>query len=140
MNALASTPTSSPTSTGYVPVCRLDDLVKELGVAALLPASGAGDDPEGCQIALFRMVDDSVYAVQQRDPFAGSNVLARGLVGTHSDDKLGMVDEPVLSSPMYKQVWSLRTGACLDPQGKAPQDIRVYPTRVVDGVVQVWVG
>ncbi len=127
---------STPTSTPFVTVCRLDDLVKELGVAALLPGADDGD-PEGRQIALFRMVDDTVYAVQQRDPFAGSNVLARGLVGTHSDGKLGLVDEPVLSSPMYKQVWSLRTGACLDAQGKAPQDIRVYPTRVVDGIVEV---
>lgn len=123
--------------TNYVEICRLDDLVKELGVAAMLPGSSADDTR---QIALFRMVDDSVFAVQQHDPFANANVLARGLVGTHSDDKLGLIDEPVLSSPMYKQVWSLRTGQCLDAQGKPPRDIRSYPTRVVDGVVQVEAG
>lgn len=130
-------------TTDFVTVCRLDDLVTELGVAAILPATAAGpgaESADGVQVALFRMTDDSVFAVQHHDPFADANVLARGLVGTHSDDKLGLVDEPVLSSPMYKQVWSLRTGACLDAQGKPPQDIAVYPTRVVDGVVQVATG
>lgn len=121
----------------YVSICRLDDLVKELGVAALLPASGVTADAEPRQIALFRMVDDTVFAVQQHDPFAHANVLARGLVGTHSDEKLDLHDEPVLSSPMYKQVWSLRTGECLDAQGKQPTGIAVFPTRVVEGVVQV---
>lgn len=119
----------------FVTICALDDLVVELGVAALLPRVDESKAP--VQIALFRMVDDTVYAVQQHDPYADSNVLARGLVGTHSDEKLGLTDEPVLSSPMYKQVWSLRDGRCLDAQNKEPKDIQAFEARVVDGQVQV---
>lgn len=113
-------------------VCRLDDLVVELGVAALLEVEGRQE-----QVALFRLADDSVHAVQNLDPFSGATVLARGLVGTHTDEELGLVDEPILSSPMYKQVWSLATGECLDAQGKEPLPITVYPVEVVDGEVRV---
>jgi nitrite reductase (NADH) small subunit len=38
---------------------------------------------------------------------------------------------------MYKQVFDLRTGACLDPVGKEPVDLLSYPVEVRDGVVLV---
>ncbi len=105
-------------------VCALADLVPERGVGVL-----AGEH----RIALFRLADDRVMAVQQRDPFCGANVLSRGIVG----DVDGL---PILSSPMYKQVWDLVTGTCLDPGGKEPADLRVYPVRVDGGDVLVEVG
>jgi NAD(P)H-dependent nitrite reductase small subunit len=104
-----------------VRVCRLDDLLPERGTGALL-----GEH----RVALFRLADDRVLGVQQRDPYSGANVLSRGIVG----DKEGA---PVVTSPMYKQVWDLRTGACLDPVGKEPVDLRCYPVTVVDGDVLV---
>lgn len=102
-------------------VCALADLVPERGVAALV---------DGVQVALFRLVDDSVLAVQQHDPFSGANVISRGLVGS-------VRDVPVVSSPMFKQVWVLATGECLDPGGKEPRDLTTYPVAVEDGDVLV---
>ncbi|VTR78444.1 nitrite reductase small subunit NirD [Cellulomonas hominis] len=106
---------------GPVRVCRLDDLLPERGAGALL-----GEH----RVALFRLADDRVVAVQQRDPYSGANVLSRGIVG----DVAGV---PTVTSPMYKQVWDVLTGACLDPVGKEPVDLRCYPVTVVDGDVLV---
>lgn len=107
--------------TNWTAVCALEDLIPELGATALV-----GDE----QVALFRLTDDSVYAVSQRDPFSGANVLSRGIVGT-------VGDVATLTSPMYKQVWALATGVCLDPVGKEPIDLLTYEVRVADGVVQI---
>jgi NAD(P)H-dependent nitrite reductase small subunit len=112
-----------PPGTTRERVCALDDLLPERGTGALL-----GEH----RLALFRLADDRVVAVQQRDPYSGANVLSRGIVG----DAGGT---PVLTSPMYKQVWDLLTGTCLDPVGKEPVDLRVYPVTVVDGDVLVTV-
>lgn len=118
---------------GWVAVCRLDDLAPERGAAALV----AGE-----QVAVFRLLGDAVLAVQQRDPFSGAYVLARGIVGSRRlDDGTAA---PTVASPMYKQVFDLRTGRCLDPAGKEPvaggPDLRTWPARVVDGLVLVGVG
>ena len=71
-----------------------------------------------------------MLAVQQRDPFSGANVISRGIVG----DKDGV---PTVASPMYKQVWDLTDGTCLDAGGKEAQDLVSYPVLVVDGDVLV---
>jgi NAD(P)H-dependent nitrite reductase small subunit len=102
-------------------VCRIDDLLPERGTGALL-----GEH----RIALFRLADDRVVAVQQRDPYSAANVLSRGIVGD-------VAGTPTVTSPMYKQVWDLLTGACLDPVGKEPVDLRTYAVTVRDGVVLV---
>jgi nitrite reductase (NADH) small subunit len=105
-------------TTASVVVCRLADLVPERGVAALL---------EGRQIALFRTYDGEVHAIGNRDPFSGANVLSRGIVGSRGE-------VPTVASPMYKQVFDLRTGECLDdPSVSVP----VFAVTVVDGVVMV---
>lgn len=109
------------TTDRWTRVCSLTDLVPERGAAALV---------DGVQVALFRLEDDSVLAVQQHDPFSGANVLCRGLVGS-------VGDVTVLSSPMFKQVWSLRTGECLDAGGKEPQDLATFQVRVDGGDVFV---
>ncbi|MEU4288625.1 nitrite reductase small subunit NirD [Kribbella sp. NPDC026596] len=102
-------------------VCRYDVLLPERGVAALI-----GD----VQIALFRTHDGEVFAIGNQDPFSGANVMSRGIVGSRGD-------VPTVASPMFKQVFDLRTGQCLDdPSASLP----VYLVEVVDGQVVVNLG
>ena len=115
-NAVAATAGSH-----WEEVCSLSDLPRERGAAALV---------DGVQVALFRTHDDRVFAVQQHDPYSGANVLSRGIVGSRGDT-------PTVASPMYKQVFDLRTGACLDPVGKEPVGLVTYPVEVREGVVLV---
>jgi nitrite reductase (NADH) small subunit len=103
-------------------VCLLDRLLPERGAAALLAAGG---DP--VQVALFRTYDGAVYAIGNVDPFSGAAVLARGIVG----DRGGV---PTVASPVYKQVFSLVTGVCLDDPSVC---VPVYPLRIADGWLQV---
>lgn len=102
----------------WVDVCACDDLPPERGVAALL-----GQE----QVAVFRLADGDVAAVSHLDPFSRAHVMARGIVGTR-----GAV--PTVASPMYKQVFDLRTGRCLDDPDVS---LRVYPARVTGGRVQL---
>ena len=120
---------TSPVTT-WVRVCTVDDLARERGAAALV---------DGEQVALFRLVDDTVLAVQQHDPFSDAYVLSRGIVGSRLIDGAAV---PTVASPMYKQVFDLRTGRCLDVAGKVPvrgasPDLVVRTVRVRDGVVEV---
>ncbi|TCC35000.1 nitrite reductase small subunit NirD [Kribbella sindirgiensis] len=109
------------TSVERTVICAVEALLPERGVAALL-----GD----VQIALFRTHDDEVFAIGNQDPFSGANVMSRGIVGSRGD-------VPTVASPMFKQVFDLRTGACLDdPEVSLP----VYPVEVVDGQVVVGSG
>lgn len=98
----------------WVRVCALTDLERERGLAALI---------DGRQIALFRTHDDRIYAVQQLDPYSGAHVISRGIVGTRGD-------APTVASPMYKQVFDLRTGSCLETQGKDEHALQVWPVTV----------
>jgi nitrite reductase (NADH) small subunit len=107
-------------------VCLLRDLLVERGAAALVG---------GVQVALFRLPDDTVRAVQQRDPFSGANVMSRGIVGTRGG-------VPTVAGPMYKQVFDLATGRCLDKVGFEPvdglgADLATWPVEVRDDVVHV---
>jgi len=106
---------------GWTRICRVDDLLVERGAAALV---------DGRQIALFRTYDGRLFATDQIDPFSGAAVLSRGIVG----DRAGV---PTVASPMYKQVFDLRTGQCLDTQGKEPLSVRVHPVAVTGGEVFV---
>ena len=102
----------------WTAVCRLDDIVPDTGVCALV---------DGRQVAVFRLDDDSVHALGNYDPFSRANVLSRGIVG----DVKG---ELVVASPVYKQHFSLVTGLCVeDPAVSVP----VFPARL-DGDA-VWV-
>jgi nitrite reductase (NADH) small subunit len=114
-----------------VAVCLLEALVPERGAAALLERPGGPP----VQVALFRLVDDEVLAVQQLDPYSGANVMSRGIVGTRGG-------EPTVASPVYKQVFALRTGRCLDSGGKTPvsdhgANLTTFAVEVRDGVVHV---
>lgn len=113
---------SSPaTVAGWIRVCPLSALEPERGRAALI---------DGIQLALFLLADGRVHAVQNLDPYSGAHVMSRGIVGTRQE-------APTVASPMYKQVFDLRTGLCLDTQGKEPFALKVWPTAVRDGDVLV---
>src|SRR5262245_12445129 len=102
----------------WTPVCPYDRLEPERGVAALLGQH---------QIALLRPHAGDLHAIDNFDPYANANVLSRGIMGTRGDT-------PTVASPMHKQVYDLRTGACLDLPGVS---VRTYPVRCRDGVVEV---
>lgn len=113
---------TSDLTTTAVAVCRIEEMTRGRGVAALI----AGE-----QVALFRVAADEVLAVQQLDPFSRAHVMSRGIVGTRG----GVL---TVASPMHKQVFDLRSGRCLDSLGRAPQDLRVWPVMVsADGWVLV---
>lgn len=105
-----------------VRVCSLSDLETERGRAALI---------EGEQVALFLLPDGTVHAVDNLDPFSGAHVMSRGIVGSRGE-------APTVASPLHKQVFDLRTGECLETQGKVGGPLRVWPV-VVDGQ-DVYVG
>lgn len=99
-------------------VCAVEAVPLEGGVAALV---------DGEAVAVFRTHAGEVFALGNVDPFSGASVLSRGIVGTRGD-------APVVSSPMYKQAFDLRTGRCVDdPAVSVPS----YDVAVVDGVVVV---
>ena len=102
----------------WIEVCPVDAIPLEGGVAALV---------DGVAVAVFRTHDGSVFAIGNVDPFSGASVLSRGIIGSRGD-------APVVSSPMYKQAFDLRTGQCLDdPSVSVP----TYDVSVVDGIVLV---
>lgn len=102
-----------------VPVCGLDQLDIERGVAALV---------HDRQVALFLLADGSVHAVDHRDPATGANVVARGLVGTTVEG------EWFVASPLHKHRYSLVDGRCVsDPD----LSLAVHAVDIRDGVVHV---
>jgi nitrite reductase (NADH) small subunit len=103
-------------------VCAADAIIPNTGVAALIGKR---------QIAIARVHDrhgtETFYAISNWCPFAKAMVLSRGIIGSKGD-------VPKIASPVYKQGFDLRTGACLDDPTVT---IPVYPVRVDGGMVQV---
>lgn len=97
-------------------ICALGDILPETGVCALLGER---------QIAVFRLADDQLFALDNHDPKSGANVLSRGIVGD-----LG--GEPVVASPIYKQHYALRSGICLED---AATTLQTYEVQARDGAV-----
>lgn len=95
----------------WVEVCKLADIVPDTGVCALV---------NGRQIAVFRLADNSVHAIDNFDPFSRANVLSRGIVGD-------LKGELVVASPVYKQHFNLLTGHCVE---EADVCVAVFQTRV----------
>ncbi len=113
---VTTTASSNADTADWARVCRIDQLT---------PGRGAPARVGGRQVAVFRIPSgdgESVFALDNRDPFSGAQVLARGLVG----DTRGV---PKVTSPVYKQGFDLRTGVCLDdPEVTVP----AYPVTVCD--------
>ncbi|MET7755469.1 nitrite reductase small subunit NirD [Streptomyces sp. NPDC005389] len=101
----------SPDPGSWVTVCEEHRLTPGRGVAALLP--------DGRQVAVFRDRSGQTYAIDNRDPFTGAQVLSRGLVGSAEG-------RPFVASPLLKQRFDLETGRCLDDEEVA---VAVYPVR-----------
>lgn len=115
----------------WVRACLLADLSIGRGAGIL------GPDFE--QAALFRVPAaesdrdahagrSKLYAVGNIDPFARAAVMSRGLTG----DRDG---EPMVTSPLGKQAFSLRTGVCLDDDSRS---LPSYAVTVRDGAVEVF--
>jgi len=106
----------------YTPVCRLDDIEVEGGVAALV---------RGEAVAILRTYAGNVRAISNYDPCSRASVLARGIVGTRPTES-GEVE--FVASPMHKQAFDLRTGQCLDD---AAVRVPTYDVVVTAGLVRV---
>lgn len=100
------------------PVCQLEDIWPNMGVCALVKDQ---------QIAIFRMQDDQLYAIDNHDPHSDANVLSRGIVGDLSG-------EHVVASPIYKHHYQLRTGVCVEDHSVR---LRTYAVELRDGAVWV---
>ncbi|MGF6395307.1 nitrite reductase small subunit NirD [Pseudomonas plecoglossicida] len=111
------------TQENWQTVCLADDLVADSGVVVWLA---------GTQVAVFYLpgLEQSLYAVDNRDPRSGANIIGRGLVGS-------LQGELVVAAPLYKQHFSLQSGVCLEDGG---QRLRVWPVRMNGEAVEVALG
>ena len=103
---------------GWTAICPYERIEPERGVAALVA---------GAQIAIFRTHDGELLAISNFDPYGRANVLSRGIVGSRGG-------APTVASPIFKQVFDLRTGACLDQPDVVA---RIHPVRCREGTVEV---
>ena len=97
---------------GWVEVCELQRLTSDRGVAALV---------DHHQVAVFRLSDDTLHAVDH------AAVLSRGIVGDAAA-------AATIASPLYKQRFELATGRCLDAAVPA---LGVHDIAVIHGVIYV---
>ncbi len=111
-------------ATDWQPLCALNDLVANSGVVAR-----CGDH----QVALFYLPAENgqqVFAIGNRDPKSGANVIGRGIVGQLGGDL-------VIASPLYKQHFRLSDGSCLEyPEQQLP----VWPVRLRGERVEIGLG
>ncbi|WP_052075281.1 nitrite reductase small subunit NirD [Pseudomonas lutea] len=106
-------------------VCAREDLVLNSGVVALVGHA---------QVALFYVASiggtPQLFAVDNRDPATGVNVIGRGLIGSLGGDL-------VIASPLYKQHYRLEDGTCLED---GTLRLKTWPVRLVGDVVEIDVG
>jgi len=108
-------------SENAVTACSVDDLIAYSGVAVKI-----GEQ----QFALFYLPEESpsLYALANYDPIGGANVMSRGIVGD-------LKGELVVASPLYKQHFSLTTGACVEDETAV---LDTFRTEIVNGQVVIW--
>lgn len=103
----------------WIKVCALKNIYPATGVCALVA---------GKQVAIFRPdEEEQVFAINNMDPFARSNVLSRGLICQHQEQLW-------VASPLKKQRFNLLDGSCLDNDDVS---VEAYKARVADGFVEV---
>jgi nitrite reductase (NADH) small subunit len=111
-----------PNPAAWRALCSRSDLVANSGVVAW---------HEGDQVALFHLPytaeGEQLFAIANRDPQSGANVIGRGIVGQLKGDL-------VIASPLYKQHFRLADGSCLEyPE----QSLRVWPVRLNGDAVEI---
>ena len=85
----------------WIDICPIDDLQADSGVCALV---------KDTQVAIFYMPkENEVYAIDNYDPFSKVQILSRGMIGD-------IQGEPMVSSPLYKQHFNLKTGICFEDE------------------------
>ena len=109
-------------SVSWRALCSRRDLVANSGVVAWL---------DGEQVALFHLPEtetgEQVFAVANKDPKSGANVIGRGILGQLKGDL-------VIASPLYKQHFRLADGSCLEyPE----QHLQVWPVRLNGDAVEI---
>ena len=103
----------------WIDICAVTDLQADSGVCALVADK---------QVAIFYMPkNNAVYAIDNYDPFGKVQVLSRGLVGD-------IKGEPMVSSPLYKQHFSLKTGQCFEDESVKND---VYAIRIENNRVEI---
>ncbi|EHK67578.1 nitrite reductase small subunit NirD [Achromobacter arsenitoxydans] len=105
----------------WLHACLRQDLVANSGVVALV---------DGAQVALFYLPDadgPTLYAVSNRDPKSGANVIGRGIVGQLNGDL-------VVASPLYKQHFRLADGSCVQ---YPDQRLRTWQARFNGDAVEI---
>ncbi|CAK7192136.1 Nitrite reductase (NADH) small subunit [Commensalibacter sp. Nvir] len=103
--------------TQWISICKIDDILPETGICALV-----GDN----HVAIFRPnADNTLYAISNIDPFAQASVLSRGLIVEHQH-------ELWVASPLKKQHFRLKDGYCLESQTHSVKSyiIRVHQNKV----------
>lgn len=101
----------------WVALCALSLLTRGRGVAAMLH--------DGRQVAVFLDREGRPYAIDNRDPFSGAQVLSRGLVGSSAG-------RPFVASPLLKQRFDLGSGGCLDDESVS---VTAYEVRLSTDLV-----
>jgi len=128
----------------WLDVCSVDDLVAHSGVCALVEetqvalfympednAIFAGTIPDTSRSAVTRKSDPGqIFAINNFDPFSLINILSRGLIGD-------IQGEPMVSSPIYKQHFSLKTGICFEDE---TVKVDSYGVRIEGNRVEVNLG
>ena len=100
-------------------ICQINDIVPGTGVCALV---------DGQQVAVFRPTQsEEALAITNTDPIFQSNVLSRGLICEHQG-------ELWVASPLKKQRFNLKTGACMEDEHF---NVKAYKTRVTNGEVEI---
>ncbi|CAM2775723.1 nitrite reductase small subunit NirD [Moritella viscosa] len=105
--------------TTWTPIIAKDKLTPDAGVCALV---------NGKQVAIFfDRKTDQLFAIDNYCPASKANVLSRGLITS-------VKDILTVSSPLYKEHFSLTTGECLEDDTLS---VPVYAVRITDGMVEV---
>ncbi len=103
----------------WVRVCDKSVLLPDTGLCALVGKE---------QVAIFRdRISDNIYAISNFDPIGEANVLSRGLIGS-------IDEELVVSSPLYKQHFDLKTGECLEQPGLR---LKTYAVSILKGQIHI---
>lgn len=95
----------------WLAICSRDRLTPDRGAAALV---------DGEVVAVFLLANGELVAIDDVDPFSGTAVLSRGVVGD-------VAGQPTVASPLYKQRFDLRSGRCLDDDTVS---VRTWPVRL----------